>query len=107
MKTLFAAAAAAAAMLMPTVALAAPQDFDIHNKTGQAIITLQVSASGDDKWGDDILGVDILSDKESAEITFDRGTEDCLFDIRVTYEDGDEGDWRQVNLCETTDIVLS
>lgn len=106
MKKIIAAAAAAAGLLTATLAWAAPQDFDIHNKTGQAIITLQVSESGDEAWGEDILADDILANGESGEITFDRDAESCLWDIRVTYEDGDEGDWRQINLCETTDIVL-
>jgi hypothetical protein len=106
MKKILAASAAAASLLTATLAWAAPQDFDIHNKTGQAIITIQVGPSGEDEWGEDILGVDVLADGESGEVTFDRGEEACLFDIRVTYQDGDEGDWRQINLCETTDIIL-
>ena len=106
MRKIIAAGVAAASLLTATLAWAAPQDFDIHNKTGQAIITLQVAPSGEEEWGEDILGVDVLADDESAEVTFDRDAEACLFDIRVTYQDGDEGDWRQINLCETTDIVL-
>lgn len=91
--------AAAAAMF-------APQDFTIHNQTGHVVMTLNVSPSSETRWGPDILGRDVLADGESAEITFDRDEDICLWDIRVTYDDGDTGDWRQINLCETTDVTL-
>jgi hypothetical protein len=84
----------------------APQDFTIHNETGHVVVTLNVSPSSETRWGPDILGVDVLGSGESAEITFDRNEDVCLWDIRVTYSDGDTGDWRQINLCETTDITL-
>lgn len=83
----------------------APQDFTIHNQTGHVVVTLNVSPSSETRWGPDILGREVLGDGESAEITFDR-SDVCLWDIRVTYDDGDTGDWRQINLCETTDITL-
>jgi hypothetical protein len=88
-------------------AFAGQQDFTIINSTGQAIMTLNVSPSDETNWGPDILGVDILAAGEQSEISFDRDEERCNWDIRVTYEDGDTGDWRQVNLCETTTITLS
>lgn len=85
----------------------APQDFTIHNQTGHVVVTLQVSPSSDTNWGPDILGVDVLQSGQSADITFDRDETICLWDIRVTYSDGDTGDWRQINLCETTDVTLT
>lgn len=107
MKKLIAAASAAACLFTATLAWAGEQDFIIHNRTGFTVVTLQVSESGDDEWGPDILGMDVLETGESAEITFDRSEDACLWDIRVTYDDGDESDWRQVNLCETAEITLS
>ena len=36
------------------------------------------------------------------------GDEDqCHYDIRATYDDGDTGDWRNINLCATTTITLT
>ena len=106
MKKHFAAALAAIALFGANPAIAGQQDFRIHNETGQAILTLKVSPSGDANWGPDILGVEILAAGESGIVSFDRDTEACLWDVEVTYEDGDKGDWRQINLCETTDITL-
>jgi len=99
--------AALAAASLATAAYAARQDFVIVNKTGQAIMTLNVSPSEEDSWGPDILGTDILAAGERAEVSFDNTEERCDWDLRVTYEDGDTGDWRDVNLCETAVVELS
>lgn len=85
----------------------APQDFTINNQTGHVVVTLNVSPSSETRWGPDILGREVLANGESAEVTFDRAESICLWDIRVTYDDGDTGDWRQVNLCETSEITLT
>ena len=90
-----------------TAAFAAQQDFTIVNHTGQAIITLNVSPADSDAWGPDILGADILAADEEAEISFSNDEEQCSWDIRVTYEDGDTGDWRGIDLCETVTVELS
>ena len=95
------------AAALATAAYAADQDFTIVNNTGQAIMTLNVSPTESDEWGPDILGVDILANGERAEISFERGEDRCEWDIRVTYEDGDTGDWRGIDLCETATVTLS
>jgi opacity protein-like surface antigen len=105
MKKLLTAAAFAVAA-MSTAAYGAAQDFNVNNQTGQAVMTLNVSPTSSDQWGEDILGVDVLADGESAAISFDRAEDECVWDIRVTYEDGATGDWRGINLCETTDVNL-
>ena len=90
-----------------TAAFAAQQDFTIVNNTGQAIITLNVSPADSNQWGPDILGADVLAADEQAEISFSNEEEQCSWDIRVTYEDGDTGDWRGIDLCETVTVELS
>jgi len=100
-------AAALAVAAVSSAAWAAAQDFTIHNRTGQVVMTLNVSPTSSDAWGPDILGRDVLANGESAEISFDRNEDQCVWDIRVTYDDGDTGDWRGINLCETTDVNLT
>jgi hypothetical protein len=85
----------------------ARQNFTITNNTGHTLVTLNVSASNDNQWGPDILGRDVLATGESAEITFDRGETQCLWDIRGTYDDGDTTDERGVNLCEVATVNLT
>jgi hypothetical protein len=86
---------------------AAQQDFSVVNNTGHTVMTLNVSASNEDQWGPDILGADTLANGETAQVSFERGQDQCLWDIRVTYDDGDTSDMRGVNLCEVATVTLT
>ena len=88
-------------------AAAAQQDFSVVNNSGHTVMTLNVSASDEDEWGPDILGAEVLADGETATVSFERGQDQCLWDIRVTYDDGDSGDMRGVNLCEVATVTLT
>lgn len=83
------------------------QDFTIVNNTGQTVMTLNVSPSNSNEWGPDILGTDTLANGQQGQIQFARGQDQCNWDIRVTYEDGETGDWRGINLCETVTVTLT
>ncbi|HYJ30280.1 MAG TPA: hypothetical protein VEW25_08070 [Allosphingosinicella sp.] len=100
-------AAAIAASAIATAVLAGQQDFVIVNNTGQTILTLNVSPASEDSWGPDILGTDVLAAGQRGEVSFDNDEERCDWDIRVTYADGDTGDWRGIDLCETAVVELS
>lgn len=83
------------------------QNFTLNNNTGHVVVTLNVSPSNENTWGEDILGRDTLANGESAQITFPRAETQCLWDIRATYDDGDTTDSRGVNLCELTTVNLT
>ena len=109
-------AAAPAAPAAPTNAAggeegAAPaagqQNFSLVNNTGHTVVTLNVSASNQNSWGEDILGRDTLANGETAQITFPHGETECNFDIRATYDDGDTTDARGVNLCQVATVTLT
>ena len=85
----------------------AQQDFTLVNNTGRTLMTLNVSQSDSDEWGPDILGTATVADGASGTVQFARGQDQCEWDIRATFEDGQTGDWRGVNLCETTTITLT
>ena len=85
----------------------AQQDFAIVNNTGQAVMTLNVSPSDQNEWGPDILGQSVLANGQSGTVQFARGQDQCNWDIRATFENGGTGDWRNINLCETTTITLT
>ena len=101
------AGALLATVFTATAALAAPQDFTVTNNTGHVIVTLNVSPSTSNRWGPDILGREVLANGEQAEVTFDRDEDQCVWDIRVTYDDETENDLRGVNLCETTEVEFT
>ena len=86
---------------------AAQQDFSVVNNTGHVVMTLNVSPSNENEWGPDILGTDTLANGQTAEVSFERGQDQCQWDIRVTYDDGDTGDMRGVNLCEVATVTLT
>lgn len=103
----FLIAGAMLASATATAAFAGQQDFTLTNKTGHVIVTLNVSPVDSNEWGPDILGRDVLGEDESVAISFDRGEDQCAWDIRVTYDDGSVNDERGINLCETTDVVFT
>lgn len=70
------------------------------------MVRLNVAPSSSTNWGADLLGVEVMANGESAEVTFPAGGE-CLFDIRATFEDGAATELRQVNLCETAHVTIN
>jgi hypothetical protein len=85
----------------------ANQDFTLVNNTGHTVMTLNVSPSDSNQWGPDILGADVLANGQSVQVSFERGQEQCQWDLRATYDDGDTTDARGVNLCELTTVTLT
>lgn len=89
-------------------------DFTLVNKTGYAIQQVFCSPTGADDWGDDVLGEDILKNKESVEITFDALYEILLlafdvdkYDIMVVYEDDSTDEWANIKLEEISELTLA
>jgi hypothetical protein len=85
----------------------AQQDFALVNNTGRTLVSLNVSPSDTSQWGPDILGSATVVNGASGTVEFARNQEQCLWDLRATFDDGETGDWRGVNLCETTTITLT
>ena len=114
MRRWFAHAAFGIAMALSTVVVSAtavhadPRDFVLNNGSAFIINEVYVSPSNVTEWGEDVLGRDILLQGESVTITFSRFTEgDCLYDIKVIADTGDEGQLNQVNLCETANVTFN
>ena len=106
-KTIAAGAALAAVLMTAGAALTQQrQDFTLTNQTGYVIVTLNVSPQNQMRWGPDILGSGYLANGESAQVAFSGDADVCVWDLRVTYQDGDTGEWRGVNLCETGQVTL-
>lgn len=86
------------------VAAADRRDFYIYNKGTEPIYYVRVSHISETKWGDDILGQDVLMPDERVKITFSDDSDLCYYDIQVEYKDGDKREERNVNLCETSSV---
>lgn len=100
-------AAALAATAWAATAWAATQDFVIVNKTGYPIEQVYVSASKEESWEEDVLGRDILPNRERVKIEFDGEADACLFDLKVVYADEETAEWAGINLCQVSTVILS
>ena len=97
-----------AGLSMPAVAWGqGKQDFTLVNKTGYALSELYVSPNDEDDWQEDVLGADILDDGQSVDISFDRSSDACRWDLMVVYEDdGSSAIWRKIDLCKVGRISI-
>ena len=86
-------------------ALAGMQDFTLTNNSGSVITNLYVSPSGEDSWGEDVLGADVLEPGQAVNISFDNYNDACAWDIMVVDEDGAQSTIGGVDLCTTTDVT--
>ncbi|MDQ3069855.1 MAG: hypothetical protein M3R55_09025 [Acidobacteriota bacterium] len=82
-------------------------DFKLINKTGLQISELYLSTSDDDKWGEDVLGRDVLKNGEDVDITFSSGETKCMWDLKIVDSDEDDVIWTKINLCEASVITLN
>jgi hypothetical protein len=98
------AAASLLALCTSAVPAADRRDFYVYNKGEEPIYYLRVSHISEDKWGDDILGTDVLEPDDRIKVTFSDGEDLCYYDIQVQYKDGDKREKRDVNLCETESV---
>ena len=89
-----------------TQVVAGQQDFTIVNATGYQINEVYVSPSSSDDWLEDVMDRDVLPNGESVDIEFDRGEDQCKWDLKVTYDDGDEAEWTGFDLCSVSKITL-
>lgn len=84
----------------------ARQNFSVVNATGHTVVTLNVSPTSENEWGEDILGSQVLQNGQTAQVVFDRSETQCNYDLRATYDDGDTTDMRNINLCQVGTVNL-
>ena len=84
----------------------ARQNFSVVNATGHVVVTMNVSATSENEWGPDILGSHVMQPGQTAQVVFDRAESQCNYDLRVTYDDSDTSEMRNINLCQTGTVNL-
>ena len=100
------AATALSVMLSGTAMAQGRQDFALVNRTGYQIDQVYVSSSRENSWGADVLGRGVLVPNATVNITFPQKSSECMWDMRVIYNDGDRSEWRQLNLCRISRVTL-
>jgi hypothetical protein len=84
-------------------------DFVLKNQTGYDIESIYVAPTSEREWGEDIMGVDLLEEGESVEISFDAGENTKNWDIYVTwkgYSAEEDVFWVDFDLSTISEITL-
>jgi hypothetical protein len=98
--------AIAALVVCAAPAQAAERDFTLSNATEYGIRRVHVAAARTNAWSADLLAPDLLKDGQTARIRFPAANGGCLFDIRVAYDDGEQGVWGSFDLCRVSRVEL-
>ncbi len=105
-RTLLAAICAAPLAMAGQAHAQGKQDFALVNNTGYQINEVYVGASTSSAWGSDLLGDGVLRNGQQLDISFNGGSNECRWDIRVVYDDGDQAEFMRVNLCRISKVTL-
>jgi hypothetical protein len=96
----------ASALAVPLVSFLAPpaladkSDFWVRNDSNNTISELYLSASNLDSWDNDLLGNVVLQSGDRFQVAFaDTSNNNCLYDIRAVFSDGQVVEDYQVNVC--------
>jgi len=108
MRAFLIAAFAALSLSMATgdVHAQAQQDFVLVNRTGYTIDEVYVSASNANSWEEDLMGDDSLENGQQLNVRFARDTSQCMFDIKVVYDDQETAEFRGINLCQVSRVTI-
>lgn len=94
-------------LLLSTTAVADTFTFTLINKTGFEIIDLYFSPAAQKNWGEEILTVDTIPNKEQMKITVARRERSENWDILVNDEQGVAYHWPNLKLSEVNTLVLT
>lgn len=89
---------------LPALAQSNDPSFNLVNRSGQTIMEAYASPASDSNWGVDRLGRDVIPNGRSYAIRLPPG--ECVYDIRVVYQDRRSEERRNVNTCQLTDVVF-
>lgn len=106
MPSRLAAFSAVSILLAPTAALAEDLVFMLDNQSSYVVSEFYASPSDVNHWEEDILGRDVLAADSALRITIADGREQCDYDLRIVFEDGDVLEDTQ-DLCETGSYTVT
>lgn len=90
-----------------TTAVADTYTFTLINKTGFEIIDLFFSPASQKNWGEEVLTVDTIPNKEKLKINISRKERAENWDILVNDEQGVSYQWPNLKLSEISTLVLT
>ena len=78
--------------------------FRVVNRGQRSINEVHARLAGSSNWGPDRLGQSTIDAKSYRVIKLPAGQ--CLWDVRLVFDDGPDLDRRRVNLCDITDFPV-
>jgi hypothetical protein len=84
----------------------AAQDFRLVNRTGLTIRRVYITPHRSERWGEDVLGRDVLEEGESVTIRFPRGERVAHWDLKVVERGGKSLTWDNLNLLDISEVIL-
>lgn len=79
----------------------------INNNTSYDIVRFYASNTGTNSWEEDILGDDILPSGYSVVINIDDGSGYCKYDFLAIFDDGDQVQASNKNVCELSEFTFN
>ena len=98
--------AAALIICAPALTRAASQDFTLVNQTGYQIDRVYVSPTTPRQWGADAMPQPRLDDGQRVSISLPSCRQQCQWDLRVEFHDGQKATWSGLNLLEISKMSL-
>lgn len=102
-----AAGVIAAACLVIAPAFAEDVNYTLHNETSYVVTEFYTSPANDNEWGYDLLGRQVLGAGESASVTIADGSDQCVYDFRFVFDDGDVVEDFGIDICELAEYSLT
>lgn len=81
------------------------REVTVFNRSLRPVNEMYVSPGSAEQWGDDRLGEHTLDPGDSLRLRLGR-LRDCLFDLRVVYDDASLEEARGVNLCRIHQVTF-
>ena len=81
-------------------------DFTLVNQTGKDIHYVYIAPTESEDWGDDVMGEDVLMNKDKVDITFSPKSKATHWDLQVEYEDGKTSTWEDLDLSEINVLTI-
>ncbi len=87
-------------------ALANDLTFTLSNQSAADLTEFYASAANVDNWEENILGGAVLSAGASGEVTITGADDNCNYDLRMVFSDGDTLE-SSSNLCENSTFTIN
>lgn len=97
------------ASLLTEVAWASKDNFIVHNRSNANMTELYISPSSQGAWdNNNVLSNEVLGAGENRRIPFaNTSTSECLYDFRAVFDNGQQVEDFQIDVCTRTEYAFN